>query len=393
MKRIIAVILFLTILVSSCSSQTEQEVSKTNTSVYKIKPDTLIQGYKDQNGLKQGSFYTYNSNKTVNFIRTYKNDTLNGFLGCYNPNGYINSEQFYKNGKPDGIYFEYEGANKIVSKGYYKEGLKHGVFIEFHENGNLKYEGFFQNDVLVGDEIHYYPNKVIRSIGNTESGNYQYFDNAGNLKRNIEYEKGVITRTQIYCSDSLKKLPHTFIKPKALQTKDIKNTSTLKVEELYSNYQTTSNEMDFIEGASITWVDSSLAIRFDRFIYFIKANGLYRCKDCADYDSKYNMPVSTFGTNREMFTNEKNEEDIRYFERDETVPSKKYKITVHRQQLQCDDTGNNPLTIEYKGKTLSIANLKNIQIFEYDSDKNGQNEIYIISYMSCEGHYKILKIS
>lgn len=78
--------------------------------------------------------------------------------------------------------------------------------------------------------------------------------------------------------------------------------------------------------------------------------------------------------------------------RDEIIPSKEFKIIVHRQKLQCNDTGNNPLTIEYKGKTLSIANLKNIQVFEYDADKNGRNEIYIISFQSCDGRYKILKV-
>ena len=76
--------------------------------VYKIIPDTLIKGVRDSNGKRQGVHYQYNDKGTINFIRTYKNDTLNGFLGCYSPKGFVNSEQFYKNGKRDSLWFDYE---------------------------------------------------------------------------------------------------------------------------------------------------------------------------------------------------------------------------------------------------------------------------------------------
>ncbi len=361
--------------------------------VYKIHPDTLIKGYTDNEGLKQGSFFSYNKNGTVNFVRTYKNDTLNGFLGCYSPMGFVNSEGFYKGGKRDSIYFEYDGENNLESKEFYKNGLKHGIFLKYYPNGNLKYEGFFQNDTLIGNAVYYYPNKIVQAIGNTQNGIYQNFDKSGRIEGINTYANGHIIRRQIFYADSLKREQAVFIHPTPFLSEDLKNSTNLKVDILFSNYKAPTREYEIISGATFSISDSCLTIRFGNIIYWVKPEGLYQCRSCADYDSNNDVPVPYFGTNIEFFTNENNEEDVRYFERDDVVPSKDYKIIVHREDLNCDDTGNNPLTIEYKGKKVSISNLKNVQVFEYDVNKNGLNVIYIISFESCEGRYKILRVS
>ena len=361
--------------------------------VYSIKPDSITKGYVDQSGLKQGSFFSYNKNGTVNFIRTYKNDTLDGFLGCYSPDEFVNSEQFYKNGKYHGIKFDYYEKNVLKSQGFYNNGLKHGLFLEFYNNGNLKYEGFYQNDTLFGDEIYFHQNKIIRSIGNKNTGNYSTYDSTGRLENNIIYQNGKMIRSKVFYPDSMKQSKRQFVAPKILDQINFKKGNTLILEELYSNYGKNDREPNFLSGANIVLDDSSLVIHFEDQIFIVSSEGIYHCSSCMDYDSNNEIAVSYFGANREVYLNEKNEEDVRYFIRDEKISISNFLITVSRQELQCDDTGNNPVNIEYKSKQLNINGLKNIQLFEFDIDKNGEPEIYIISYESCLGLYKILRVS
>ena len=181
--------------------------------VYKIIPDTLIIGGRDSNRYRQGVHYQYNNNGTINFIRTYKNDTLNGFLGCYSPKGFVNSEQFYKNGQMDSLWFDYEDGNILAEKGFYKNGLKHGIFLEFYKNGNLKYEGYYQNDTLVGLEIHYYDNKRISAIGDKKNGAYKTFYKNGMISDIFYYENYLVRRHLHYFTDSLNNEAPKYIPP------------------------------------------------------------------------------------------------------------------------------------------------------------------------------------
>lgn len=360
--------------------------------VYKIIPDTLTIGERDSNGYRQGTHYQYNVNGTINFIRTYKNDTLNGFLGCYSPKGFVNSEQFYKNGQMDSLWFDYAEGNILEEKGYYKNGLKHGIFLKFYKDGNLKYEGYYQNDTLVGLEIHYYDNKQISAIGNKKNGEYKTFYKNGKISDIFYYENYHVSRHLHYFIDSLKNEPPKHILPKPLNGSNIVNKTKLKVDELYSNVTGSVNSMDFVTDAAICLDDSLLTIRFYSDIFVVKGDGLHYCSGCINYDSENQLAYNSYGTNMELFTNENNEEDVRYFERDEKIANSSYNITVHRNQLQCQDTGNNPMTIEFQGKTLELKDLKNVQIFEYDANRDGVNELYIISYQSCLGLVKILRV-
>jgi hypothetical protein len=67
------------------------------------------------------------------------------------------------------------------------------------------------------------------------------------------------------------------------------------------------------------------------------------------------------------------------------------KIEVY-QQLGCDDTGRNPFKIIQNGKTLSFNIIGNLVFFEFDSDNDGKEELYILNYFICEGRLEIYKI-
>ena len=67
-------------------------------------------------------------------------------------------------------------------------------------------------------------------------------------------------------------------------------------------------------------------------------------------------------------------------------------LTVDVQDSKCDDTGTNPISIDYKGQSLTIKNIDNLQFLEYDTDNDGKKELYILTYASCEGFLKIYKV-
>jgi len=41
---------------------------------------------------------------------------------------------------------------------------------------------------------------------------------------------------------------------------------------------------------------------------------------------------------------------------------------------------------------LFLKEIDNIHFFEYDLDENGEKELYIFSYASCESYLKIYKV-
>ena len=387
-------LLVLPLLVLSLSCFAQQFGSTAQYPVYKIIPDSLDKGYVDAKGLKQGSFFFYEEESSkLHFIRTYRNDTLNGFLGCYSPKGFVNSEQFRKNGLKDGFEFSYYEQNKIESKGFYKDDKKHGIFLEFYENGNLKSEEFYQNDSLVGDRISYHANKQVWGIGNRVNGHYKHYDSTGFLLEDETFENERRKRIQVYYPQIFKQSNHRFLKAQLLKSKDIKNHTTLVVEELFSNYSD-RNDLLSMEGSApdVSMDDSIVAIRFDRTILRIQPEGLSRCQGCINYDSDKNFPISFFGLNVKESENEQHEYTYEYVLEDVHYPMKNFEVIVHRQKAQCMDTGNNPVTILHKGKKLELLNLKNILFFPFDADKNGADELYIISYQSCDGLYKILRV-
>ena len=67
------------------------------------------------------------------------------------------------------------------------------------------------------------------------------------------------------------------------------------------------------------------------------------------------------------------------------------KIEVYRKR-GCMDTGRNPFKIVRNGKTLSFNDIGNLIFFEFDGDNDGKNELYILTYFSCEGRLEFYKI-
>lgn len=68
------------------------------------------------------------------------------------------------------------------------------------------------------------------------------------------------------------------------------------------------------------------------------------------------------------------------------------KVTVYRKPDGCNDTGRNPFVVKTKTGTIKFNDINNLVICEVDLDKDGKNELYVVSYVSCMSFMKIYRI-
>ena len=218
----------------------------------------------------------------------------------------------------------------------------------------------------------------------------------------IEGGKAITINSQTcwVSSDSMNKQSRQLIVPTTiLKDTTIKNETNLVVEELYSNYHDNSllenseiNLTGFVSDVGFYQSDTSVFILIEDNTFIIRPGGLEYCKGCIDLKSKKSLSLAAFGKNMRTRKKEDGTFEISYPEKDFTYRTSVGKLVVHTKRLQCMDTGNNPITISHKNKKLEFNALHNIYICEYDSDKDGKKELYIVSYQSCEAHFKIYRI-
>ena len=138
-------------------------------------PDT---NYTDKNGLKQGKWITYNKGRLCD-IKTYKNDTLNGYFkenpsgGCIYEQTYF-TEGNYLNGKLDGYIKTFN------------ERSKEPKFLDYYENGERVWLMFPSADIEIMSD------KLIKGIIISENFDRVYVKAPYN-NGNIWYEGEFIT--------------------------------------------------------------------------------------------------------------------------------------------------------------------------------------------------------
>lgn len=350
------------------------------------------EGYIDENGWRQGLFIDSSNNSIYN--RVYVNDTLNGSFRKYTKYGSISTTGFYKNKERNGEWIDYhpEGATKSIS--HYALGLRQGEFKKYYEDGTLKYQGVFNADTMVGNVQNYFVNGNIKSEGNRQNGTWKtYFQN----KRVARIEKysnsTLIGEVKTYDSTGIKTLP-IFLPEKDTDTCVI-NQTDLVVKILYetdrSNRKVQFGEYLFGD-ATVGIYNQDLIVKFGMIIFTIKPNGI-KLQQTNEINCDKEISYSKYGINRVTKELPNGEWDMYYVNEKVKHKTSFGNLTVDVQNLSCDDTGRNPITLDYKGKILAINHIDNLQFFEYDIDKNGSKEIYLLSYASCQGYLKIYKIS
>ncbi len=68
------------------------------------------------------------------------------------------------------------------------------------------------------------------------------------------------------------------------------------------------------------------------------------------------------------------------------------RIEVMRQGPRCNDSGINSIKINFNENYILFKYLNNIKLFQYDLNKDGEFEIYIINFSCCESKLKIYRV-
>lgn len=350
--------------------------------------------YKDEHGRKQGIHDGYSGSWL--FERTYKNDTLNGFFRQFTKDGKTWTTGFFKNDLKDSLWLEFYENNTVKKREFFRNGKKHGAFVHYFENGQESYAANFDNDSLVGDAVNYYKNGSIKSQGNLQNGLWTTYYEDGKLKAQQTFKNGNLLGQTLSISaqgDTL--LPRQIIPKLVASNNIITNNTDLKVYLLFDSKDSLNNSIDFggvlFDGYFPVCKKEYLTVHIGAINFLVKPSDLliYEQIDTTCYQK---IEVNGFNTNRKITELNTGDYDISY------VLEKKYfnvslgKIEVNRKQMQCDDTGHNPVTITRNGKKLIFKNIGNLIFFEFDNDRDGKKELYLFNYFSCEGRLEFYKI-
>ena len=153
-------------------------------------------GYKID-GVKNGSYISYESSGIVSEVGTYKDGKKHGTVRYFSPI-YQSSPMdiiTYKDGIKSGPYQEYYfGSNVVFEEGTYKNGKKSGSYIQYDEFGKVDESGTYKE--VEDGKSHdtkgytlYYKNGNIREKGmsQTEGPFTTYYEN-GRIKEKGHYK-------------------------------------------------------------------------------------------------------------------------------------------------------------------------------------------------------------
>ena len=350
--------------------------------------------YEDELGRKQGVHDGYSGSWL--FERTYKNDTLNGFFRQFTKDGTTWSTGYFKNGLKDSLWLEFYKDRTVKEREFYRAGKKHGEFIHYFENGHVSYVANFDNDTLVGEAINYYQSGSVKSKGNRQNGTWvEYYEN-GNVKSKQTFSNGKLSGQTLFFSIEGDTLLPRQIKPKlVVNDTSIINNTDLKVYLLFDPFDSLNRPIEFgpslFGGYIPVCKNEFLTVHIGAINFLFKPGGLWAYEQI-DTNCNQKIKLNGYTTNRKVKELKNGDYDISYELEKKYFNSRLGKIEVERKQMQCDDTGKNPVTITRNGKKLVFKDIGNLLFFEFDSDNDGKNELYLFNYFSCEGRLYIYKI-
>ena len=142
MKKIALILLPLLVFIAGCHWGTNREIE---------------QKYPD-GSTKVEKYYTYKKGKKelVKEVQYFENKQMK-------------MEGYYLNNLRNGKWTAWHKNGKVWSEGFFKDGLSEGIRTVYHENGNKDMVGRYARDQKVGK--------------------WQFYDNAGKLDKEADYDK------------------------------------------------------------------------------------------------------------------------------------------------------------------------------------------------------------
>ncbi|NOQ74218.1 MAG: hypothetical protein GQ574_19575 [Crocinitomix sp.] len=232
---------------------------------------------------------------------------------------------------------------------------------------------------------------ILLSIGTTCCENSQKQDELN--KEEVQFERNPIDRAAQQADMALTSFESIAPIDVSFDTSHVKiNTANFKVTLLLKNYYFLTDEQfgpreekredipafDFSESLryrpNVTHIGDHLY--FSGTVQITDSNA--RVSDHNGYSNfdEDTIPTIEFETFHEggVFTMEIGELSVRY------------------DGLSCMDTGINQPIIKNEHGILDFGRLKNLKLFEYDQNTDGEKEIYVISYATCAQFVAIYKI-
>lgn len=352
----------------------------------------MKEGFIDENGRKQGMHKGYSGSWL--FERTYVNDTLTGPFRKYTKDGTTWETGFFKNKEHDSLWIEYYSDGSIETIKIYNEGVKQGEFKEFYKSGKLKYKAVFNTDTIVGEAKNYFENGKIKAKGNRRNGEWITYHVNGKIASIENFKNGELYGDIVMYNEKGEQILPVFIKQTSPETNVINNSNLnvyLMFEQPTRNQRVLKLGEYLFGGAKICLNEGNIVLKYGYEHVIIKENGV-ELKTSSNIACSTEITTTNFGINRVVKELPNGEWDIKYIEKDVEHKTSFGELVVHIKQLKCDDTGTNPLTLKRQEGNLEILNIDNLQFFEYDMNKDDKNELYILSYASCQGYLKIYKI-
>jgi antitoxin component YwqK of YwqJK toxin-antitoxin module len=351
------------------------------------------EGFIDGNGWKQEMQKCYSGGLFID-ESTYVNDTLTGPFSKYTKEGITWGAGFFKNKEYDSLWIEYYSDSTIKIIKNYNEDIKQREFILFYKSGKIQYEVVFNSDTIVGEAKNYFENGVIKAKGNRRNGEWITYHVNGKIASIENFQNGKLHGDVVMYNEEGEQILPVFIKQTSPDTNVINN-SNLNVYLMFEQPKTTQRVLRFGEelfrGATVCLNETNIVLKYGNDYVIIKENGV-ELKTSSNLTCSNELTPTKFGINRIVKELPNGEYDIKYIEKDIVHKTSLGELVVHVKHLKCDDTGTNPITLKRPEGNLEILNIDNLQFFEYDINKDGKNELYILSYASCQGYLKIYKI-
>lgn len=389
----------------------------TITMYHELNPGSLYRGEMDYNGNKQGTFLE----QTIDCLNidTYKDNVPDGYFCHYDKEWNITEEGFYKDGLLDSIYHEYHPGYGLKSKCNYSMGKKHGLYQEYFPNHTLKatgtylsgkkegdfmeydnlmnviYKASFHNDTLIDDEICYYPNGIIKSIRNGQYKDFKEFDSIGRIT-NYSIEANGETSSMKFPLQQFSKY-------------SVVNSSSLIIDEIFSNiYDTRNGDGPTWNGRSVSLIDDVINITFNegftndeksvpdnKRMFHIQGGELQE----GTYEGEENKSLDYYlvDVNKIRHINPKDNlsgivTSPLSIGNDTTINLARYQVSIETQRERIPGTGFNPVIIRHKDGLIYMNELFDLTLFNYDGDRDGEKELYIMSSTKTFGLIQIFRI-
>lgn len=238
------------------------------------------------------------------------------------------------------------------------------------------------SDTAGGEKIIYYPNGTIRARGNRINGEWQEFFENGRLKIKQTFVNGKTTgETFCYAENGSILLPH-FISQKAIKNDtSILNNSRLGLYRLFDSRDAKNDILYFgtslsgpiqvcdNEGLSVIIGKIHFAFKTGGLMVHVKADTL-----CNEFEEVQRFSLPSLESKTKVFKAETG------------------RIEVEQKKMLCENTGHNPVKIKGGEGDVYFKDAGNLIFFEYDIDKGGSKEFFMVNYYPCENHLEIYKI-